>query len=57
MPRPTWESALSTCASAWFSPAKAARFAKMLPLFRLGLGGNLGSGRQWMSWIALPTLR
>ena len=29
---------------------------KMLPLFRLGLGGNLGSGRQWMSWIALPTL-
>jgi uncharacterized protein len=25
----------------------------MLPLFRLGLGGNLGNGRQWMSWIAL----
>ena len=30
--------------------------AKMLPLFRVGLGGNLGNGRQWMSWIALPTL-
>jgi hypothetical protein len=30
--------------------------AKMLPLFRMGLGGNLGNGRQWMSWIALPTL-
>jgi uncharacterized protein (TIGR01777 family) len=30
--------------------------AKMLPLFRLGLGGNLGRGQQWMSWIALPTL-
>jgi hypothetical protein len=30
--------------------------AKMIPMFRLGLGGNLGSGRQWMSWIALPTL-
>jgi uncharacterized protein (TIGR01777 family) len=30
--------------------------AKMLPIFRMGLGGNLGSGRQWMSWIALPTL-
>lgn len=26
---------------------------KMLPIFRLGLGGKLGSGRQWMSWIAL----
>ena len=25
----------------------------MLPLFRLGLGGNLGSGHQWMNWIAL----
>ncbi len=30
--------------------------AKMLPLFRLGLGGRLGSGRQWMSWISLPDL-
>jgi hypothetical protein len=29
---------------------------QMLPLFRLGLGGRLGSGRQWMSWIALPDL-
>jgi uncharacterized protein (TIGR01777 family) len=27
--------------------------AKMLPPFRLGLGGRLGSGRQWMSWVAL----
>jgi hypothetical protein len=26
---------------------------KTLPLFRLGLGGRLGSGRQWMSWISL----
>jgi len=26
---------------------------RMLPLFRLGLGGNLGDGRQWMSWITL----
>jgi len=25
---------------------------KMLPPFRLGLGGQLGNGRQWMSWIS-----
>lgn len=27
--------------------------AKMLPIFNLGLGGVLGSGKQMMSWIAL----
>lgn len=25
--------------------------AKLLPVFRFGLGGRLGSGRQWMAWI------
>ena len=25
---------------------------KMLPLFRMGLGAKLGSGRQWMSWVS-----
>ena len=28
--------------------------ARLVPLFRLGLGGRLGSGRQFMSWITLP---
>ncbi len=26
---------------------------QMLPPFRAGLGGKIGSGKQWMSWIAL----
>jgi uncharacterized protein (TIGR01777 family) len=30
--------------------------AKMLLPFRLGLGGPMGDGRQWMSWIARPDL-
>ena len=34
------------------SPAGGA-LARMRPLFRAGLGGRLGSGRQWMSWISV----
>lgn len=26
---------------------------KMLPIFKLGVGGKFGNGRQWMSWISL----
>jgi uncharacterized protein len=33
--------------------AEGGALSKMLPLFRLGLGGRLGSGEQWMSWVAI----
>ncbi|WPP44017.1 TIGR01777 family oxidoreductase [Pseudomonas sp. AN-1] len=38
------------------APVLAARggmLARLLPPFRLGLGGRMGSGRQWMPWIHL----
>jgi uncharacterized protein (TIGR01777 family) len=31
---------------------KGGAMDRLRPLFRLGLGGRLGSGRQWMSWIS-----
>ena len=30
--------------------------ARMLPPFRMGAGGRIGGGRQWMSWITLDDL-
>lgn len=30
--------------------------AKMLPAFKLALGGPIGSGRQWMSWIHIDDM-
>jgi uncharacterized protein (TIGR01777 family) len=33
--------------------ADGGALGKMLPPFRLGLGGRLGSGGQWMSWVSL----
>jgi uncharacterized protein (TIGR01777 family) len=61
-----WEAATVACRQAGIrvahlrfgvvlDPAGGA-LAKMLPLFRGGLGGRLGSGREWMSWITLPDL-
>ncbi|MET0458030.1 MAG: TIGR01777 family oxidoreductase [Ilumatobacteraceae bacterium] len=32
---------------------KGGVLAKLLPLFKLGVGGRFGSGKQWMSWISL----
>jgi uncharacterized protein len=32
---------------------KGGALGRMLPVFRWGLGGRLGSGQQWMSWISM----
>ncbi|MDT0301022.1 TIGR01777 family oxidoreductase [Streptomonospora wellingtoniae] len=58
-----WEAATAPAAEAGLSVAHArtgvvlARsgglLGTLLPLFRLGLGARLGSGRQYISWIAL----
>jgi uncharacterized protein (TIGR01777 family) len=57
-----WESAAETAGSVGvrtvclrfglvLDPSGGA-LGRLLPLFRMGLGGRLGSGRQWMSWIS-----
>lgn len=58
-----WEAAADTAARAGIRVAKVrtgivlarhgGALAKMASIARLGLLGKLGSGRQWMSWIAL----
>ena len=35
---------------------KGGALKQMLPIFRWGLGGKMGTGEQWMSWIALDDL-
>ncbi|MCA9128218.1 MAG: TIGR01777 family oxidoreductase [Planctomycetales bacterium] len=30
----------------------AGALATMLPVFRLGMGGRIGDGRQWLSWVS-----
>jgi uncharacterized protein len=36
--------------------ADGGMLARLAPLFRLGLGGPLGGGRQWLSWISREDL-
>jgi uncharacterized protein len=33
---------------------KLGALGRLLPLIRLGIGGPLGSGKQWWAWISLP---
>lgn len=33
--------------------ADGGALTRMLPLFKVGLGGRFGSGRQWQSWISI----
>lgn len=35
---------------------KGGALEKMIPPFKLGLGGKIGTGKQWMSWIHLSDL-
>jgi uncharacterized protein (TIGR01777 family) len=36
--------------------ADGGALGKMLPVFRMGFGGPIGNGQQWMSWISRPDL-
>lgn len=35
---------------------KGGALSRMLPAFKLGLGGRMGNGRQWMSWVHIDDL-
>jgi uncharacterized protein (TIGR01777 family) len=55
-----WETATSTLAPrvvqlrfAVVLTARGGALPRLLTLFRMGLGGRLGNGRQWMSWVSL----
>jgi uncharacterized protein (TIGR01777 family) len=49
-----WEAEALRAESFGIRAAEGGALARMLLPFKLGLGGKLGSGRQWMSWLSLP---
>ena len=59
-----WEAAATPAATAGTRVAhlrtgivltpKGGALKKMLPLFKLFVGGRFGNGKQWQSWISLP---
>lgn len=61
-----WENATEPAATAGVRVAKlrlgvviareGGALAKMLPVFKLGLGGPVGGGRMWMSWVSIADL-
>jgi uncharacterized protein len=61
-----WEAAVQPAASAGIRTislrtgivlsAHGGALKQMLPPFRTGLGGRMGNGRQWMSWIDLQDM-
>ncbi|QDU54489.1 TIGR01777 family oxidoreductase [Aeoliella mucimassa] len=56
--QPSWESGIRVCQMriGVVLSADGGALAKMLTPFRMGVGGVLGSGKQYMSWVALPDL-
>jgi uncharacterized protein (TIGR01777 family) len=58
-----WEAAAAPAADAGIRTARirtglvltseGGPLAKLLPLFKLGVGGRMGGGREWWSWISL----
>jgi uncharacterized protein (TIGR01777 family) len=58
-----WEAATASAAAAGVRVAllrtgivlapKGGALGKMLPLFKAGVGGRMGSGQQWWSWVSL----
>ncbi len=55
---PAWEAGVRVCQARIglvLSPAGGI-LGKLLPLFRMGAGGAVGSGQQYMSWIVLSDL-